>query len=188
MRPFGAWWPARAATMPNMNLAEATFAQQLNARGALWFHQPRKFRTSAGNYVPDFYVVDDGRFYEVVGTRQAYSYQRRRIAAFQREYPHLRLEIVNIGAWKGGALPNGRKPVVKRGIRGTKTKGWRNALRRAPTDRHDIIRAALARGIGSYTELGLLVGMPTNHVRDALLGPEQWGTAVRGRLREALSA
>lgn len=85
------------------NAAERRFAQHLDDQGKLWFWQPKGFLLSNKRlYFPDFYVVEDQCFYEVCGTRQAYSYQRKNIERFRASYPKLRIETVNEGAWKNG--------------------------------------------------------------------------------------
>ena len=61
------------------------------------------------SYRPDFYVVEDNMFYEVSGTRQAYSLGREKYEAFQREYPSLKFKIVN----PDGTDYCNRKPLVK---------------------------------------------------------------------------
>jgi hypothetical protein len=87
------------------NAAERLFIAGLEYQRKTWFDQPKSFRLPAPlySYRPDFYVIEDQCFYEIVGTRQAYSYQRQRIEAFRETYPHLRLELVNLGAWKRGS-------------------------------------------------------------------------------------
>jgi hypothetical protein len=79
-----------------MSASEDQFAALLERGGKLYFEQPKKFKLPPPyhSYRPDFYVVDDGIFYEVVGTRQAYSYNRKKYKLFASEYPDLRLEIV----------------------------------------------------------------------------------------------
>ena len=63
--------------------------------------QPRSFALPDPHhsYRPDFYVVEDNCFYEVLGSRQASSQQREKIDAFRLAYPHLTLKITNEGAW-----------------------------------------------------------------------------------------
>ena len=83
------------------NAAERRFARKIEAQGKTWISQPRQFTLPEPyrSYRPDFYVVEDNCFYEVLGTRQAYSQQREKIAAFKVTYPHLTLKIINEGAW-----------------------------------------------------------------------------------------
>jgi hypothetical protein len=80
-----------------MNKHEMTFASFLESKGYLYFIQPKKFILPKPyhSYRPDFYVVDNNTFYEVSGTRQAYSYGREKYELFKVEYPDLKLEIVN---------------------------------------------------------------------------------------------
>ncbi len=95
------------------NKAELTFSKMLKG---LWFWQPKTFKLSnhLGTYRPDFYSVEKDRFYEVVGTRQAFSLQRAKIDQFRKDYPGYNLEIVNIGAYINGPRPSPRKQEVKR--------------------------------------------------------------------------
>lgn len=86
------------------NKAEADFARETERAGKTWIYQPKVFALAPPlrSYRPDFYVIEDRCFYEVCGTRQAYSYAVDKIAAFRREYPQFRLKVVNQGAWKNG--------------------------------------------------------------------------------------
>lgn len=96
------------------NKAERIFAQEIERHGKTWFFQPRTFRLPSPyrSYRPDFYVIEDRCFYEVVGTRQAYSFRREQMAMFRATYPRFRLEIWNGGAWATGpGLP--RTPHVR---------------------------------------------------------------------------
>src|SRR3990172_1295827 len=91
------------------NPKEYAFAKSL--AGKLWFWQPKTFRLTnhLRSYRPDFYVVEDGCFYEVVGTRQAYSLQRAKIEQFKKDYPQYRIEIVNSGAYLNGPREKPRR-------------------------------------------------------------------------------
>lgn len=91
-----------------MNAAETQFAKKLDNEGKLWFFEPKSFPLPEpnGKYLPDFFVVEDNKFYEVVGSRQAFSYNRSKYECFRATYPHLSLEIVNMGAWKNGKRTN----------------------------------------------------------------------------------
>jgi hypothetical protein len=101
------------------NVAEENFARSVEAEGKTWIFQPRQFRLPSGrSYRPDFLVVEDRCFYEVIATRQAYSFARTNIAEFRMAFPRLRLRVVNLGAWKSGPRgprvetpkrPNGRR-------------------------------------------------------------------------------
>jgi len=112
-----------------MNLASATptekaFAERMDREGKTWFFQPRAFPLTRGHYRPDFYVIEDACFYEVIGTRQAYSYRRVKMALFRAEYPHLTLRVANMGAWSDGPKqPRVAVPVASPVIGGTGTLG-----------------------------------------------------------------
>lgn len=85
------------------NAAERAFARQCDQQGKTWFYQPKVFRLPIRrSYRPDFYVMEDGCFYEIAGSRQAYSQRREQIEEFRAAYPQHRLVIVNGGAWKNG--------------------------------------------------------------------------------------
>lgn len=55
------------------NRSEAEFAWQRDCEGKTWFHQPKKFALPApwSSYTPDFYVVEDQCFYEILGSTSA---------------------------------------------------------------------------------------------------------------------
>lgn len=80
-----------------MNKTEQEFASMLESQNKLYFEQPKKFKLPMPHksYRPDFYVVEDGTFYEVAGTRQAYSYNREKYKVFQQVYPWLKFKVVN---------------------------------------------------------------------------------------------
>ena len=94
--------PTRSSRIGNK--AERRFAREMDRAGKTWFFQPRVFRLPPPyrSYRPDFYVIEDGCFYEVVGTRQAYSFRREQIEAFRAAYPQFHLEVWNGGAWQRG--------------------------------------------------------------------------------------
>jgi len=125
-----------------VNGAEARFIKERCA-GKLWFHQPRAFYLKAlgRTYRPDFYVVEDGCFYEIIATRQAYSYQRRDIEAFRIEFPDYRLEVVNLGAWQHGPRKGDRRVADPSG--GTGYNALMRRLRRRPR-RTPIVERLLA--------------------------------------------
>lgn len=54
-----------------------------------------EFNGESANYTPDFYCTKTLTFYEVVGTKQAYNYNKFRILKFASVYPHLKFETVN---------------------------------------------------------------------------------------------
>ena len=172
-----------------MNAREAAFAQRIDRAGKTWIYQPRSFRTSVGSYQPDFYVIEDQAFYEIVGSRQAYSYARVKIGAFINEYPQHTLIVVNEGAWVKGRLKP-RKPRPKRSTGSKLTKAWTNAERDLPPDSAAIIATAKELGLYSYASLAGLLGAPSSHVRNAIATDQYpaWKDAVRRALEEYKSA
>lgn len=61
--------------------------------------QPCRFMLNDGlplaPYIPDFFCYENFTFYEVVGSKQAYSAGRRKYGALKAKYPELKLELVN---------------------------------------------------------------------------------------------
>jgi len=59
-----------------------------------WAHQPVIFRFSIGSsYTPDFYDKRRNVFIEVVGTMQAYHYNKSKYDLMRSEYPQIGFEI-----------------------------------------------------------------------------------------------
>ena len=83
-------------TRPITNEAEARFAAQLSAAGKNYVYQPTKFPLPLPwrSYRPDFYVPEDDRYYEVVGSRQALSQNREKIHALKVHYPTVKLLLI----------------------------------------------------------------------------------------------
>ncbi len=88
----------------NMTVGEVAYAKKLDAEGKLWFFHPKCFPLPEpfGSYQPDFYVVPDSVFVEVISTRQANSFNRVKYEAFIKEYPQHKLVLENCGAWTVG--------------------------------------------------------------------------------------
>jgi hypothetical protein len=95
-----------------MSAAEVAFARDMDRQGKLWFYHPKTFELPEPerSYQPDFYVVEDNEFVEVAGTRQAYSYNRKKYEVFRLAYPNLKFRIVDANGWM---YSNG-KPRVER--------------------------------------------------------------------------
>lgn len=152
------------------NTAERSFAREVEAAGKTWIFQPRQFPLPEPHrsYRPDFYVIEDNCFYEVVATRQAYSYNRTKIAAFRAAYPHLRLEIINKGAWDNGPSKRVRvaEPKRQRRRRGH-ALGLRLAVAKANTPAALIRDALAAAGGFGATEFCRLSGFNYNRLTDA---------------------
>ena len=61
-----------------MNTKEKQFAILLKEKNKHYIYQPYSSIFGEFGYMPDFYVIGEG-FYEVVGSRQAFSQNRRKI-------------------------------------------------------------------------------------------------------------
>lgn len=141
--------------------------------GKTWFHQPRKFWLPApwGSYTPDFYVVEDQCFYEILGTASSAQRSKGKRVAFRAKYPHLKLVELYIGAWKEGPRGPMKNPPPRAYDRlEEETKGWKSAKPTKPLA-VELVRQAKALGIKSYTELGQYVGLPYSRLWTAINRP-----------------
>lgn len=78
---FRSSWERRAATA-------------LDSLGVRWQYEPKAFRFgSEFSYTPDFYLPDDGAYWEVKGYMCHRS--RRAVERFRRDYPDVPLVVVN---------------------------------------------------------------------------------------------
>jgi len=75
--------------------AERIFAKFLKESGLEFVYQPAVFHFNGISYHPDFYIPKDQIFYEVIGTRQAYSQIRQKIEILKNIYPFLKILTVN---------------------------------------------------------------------------------------------
>ena len=143
------------------NAAERAFARACDEQGKTWLFQPKQFELPSPHrsYRPDFYVIEDGCFYEIVGTRQAYSFRREQIEAFRSVYPQYRLVVVNNGAWQNGPTGPRRdhvQPAHKPLKRSTKEK--LRQMRRGSTG--EAIAALMqSHGIETFSELARKTGV-----------------------------
>src|SRR3990167_8003781 len=78
---------------------ERSFADQLTARGIAWQYEPHRFPLPAphNSYTPDFYIQAEDKYIELMGTRQAFSQARKKIAEFRKRYPEINLDVVKPG-------------------------------------------------------------------------------------------
>lgn len=74
---------------------EQVFADLLTSQDKEFYYQPAVFHVNGIQYRPDFYTPEDGVFYEVAGTRQAFNQNRQKIDLVRNAYPFLKIEIVN---------------------------------------------------------------------------------------------
>ena len=69
-----------------MHKREVMFLEQLKDNGKQYIYEPGYFLLSNGTkYYPDFYCVEDNTYIEVVGTRQAYSFNKNKYKLFKFE-------------------------------------------------------------------------------------------------------
>jgi len=74
---------------------ERIFASLLNYKRISWIYHPNRFILSSGkSYEPDFYLPEEKKYIEVVGTRQAYYAIKNKIKLFREEYPGLKIDIL----------------------------------------------------------------------------------------------
>lgn len=74
---------------------ESIFMEEMAAKGENLVYEPRFFRLSDGTkYTPDFYNPATNTYYELAGTRQAWSGGKNKIARFQIEYPSVSFKII----------------------------------------------------------------------------------------------
>lgn len=74
---------------------EQRFAEILIKQGKKFIYQPAKFNVNSISYTPDFYIPEERTFYEVAGTRQAHSRNRKQIKLIKKVYPFIRIKVVN---------------------------------------------------------------------------------------------
>jgi len=80
--------------------SERKFADFLIANNKTYVFQPPRFKLKKTTYRTDFYCPEDDTYYEVIGNRQAYHANEKKINEFKELYPNLKFEIVK---------PDGRK-------------------------------------------------------------------------------
>lgn len=65
--------------------SEGVFARELDRAGIQWLYEPRRFKTSLGSYLPDFYLPEFNIWIDVKGTRpEPESYAK--MQAFRKEF------------------------------------------------------------------------------------------------------
>ena len=171
-----------------MNHAEKRFAASLRRQGKKYVAQPGPFALPAPyfTYRPDFYVPDENCYYEVVGTRQAFSLQVGKINAFRSHWSSARLEIVNVGAWKRGP----KVDIERRGAYESKSLNSRLAQKEAdpassPNCKRiiQIIRETRSRSVSEFVNL---FGLKKSTVHSILRG-ETDCPGIMSSIEEAFS-
>jgi hypothetical protein len=72
---------------------EARVAAALDALHVRWEYEPQRFDLSECSYTPDFYLPEDGCFWEVKGWYGPQS--QKKVEAFRREHPDIPLVLFN---------------------------------------------------------------------------------------------
>lgn len=80
-----------------MHFCEETFVKLLDSLHKSYIPQPARFKLDPpyNSYIPDFYLPEENIFYEIVGSRQAYSIGRLKYAAFRKSFPAINFMIAN---------------------------------------------------------------------------------------------
>jgi hypothetical protein len=76
------------------NLAEKKYACYLQDKKIDYIYQPKLEHNGIYFYRPDFLRLDNNTYIEVVGTRQAFSINRKRYVRFPKYFPNYKLRIV----------------------------------------------------------------------------------------------
>lgn len=71
---------------------ELRAAQAMDALGVRWEYETKRFDLGTQTYAPDFYLLDDGAFWEVKGYYGPKS--QRTIALFREQYPEIPLVLL----------------------------------------------------------------------------------------------
>jgi len=74
---------------------EQIFADFLTDQGKEFVYQSTVFNINGIQYRPDFYVIKEQTYYEVVGSRQAFHQNQIKINYILSVYPFIKLKIVN---------------------------------------------------------------------------------------------
>ena len=81
---------------------EKEFSKLLDKQGRKWIYEPKRFNLNNTTYCPDFYIPKEKLYIEVVGSRQAYHLNKKKIAKFRRLFPKIKLLVME---WKGKKYP-----------------------------------------------------------------------------------
>lgn len=92
-----------------MHPKEKLFAELLDKQYRKWEYCPKKFKIRYRTYTPDFYLPEENLYVEIVGSRQAYSFNKRKgtYDLFKATYPEINFVILD---YKGNPYPNKTKP------------------------------------------------------------------------------
>lgn len=70
---------------------ETRVAVALDAMGIKWEYEPHRFDLNGGKYTPDFFLVEEGVYWEVKGW--FHERARERVASFRAVYRHVPLVV-----------------------------------------------------------------------------------------------
>ena len=129
-RPYKVFVDRKSRKLYFRSTYEIIFVQQyLDAKELNWVYEPKKFSTSEGIYMPDFYLPDENIWYEVKG--HFFRGAREKIEAFKKEYPNIKISVLTrevlieqFGVDLSNAMikkiKNGRDQKYQPGIGGTR--------------------------------------------------------------------
>ena len=78
-----------------INIKEKLFADLLDTQGRKWIYHPMGFKLNDNRYAPDFYLPEEDLYIEIVGSKQAYYYNRKKLVEFKSIYSHLNFIVVD---------------------------------------------------------------------------------------------
>jgi len=79
------------------NLKEKIFADKLNKEGIAFIPRPVKFDFPDGtSYAPDFYLIDEKLFIEIVGNRQTKWNHKKDFENLAKFYPQINLKVEKV--------------------------------------------------------------------------------------------
>lgn len=79
-----------------MNKRELIFLNNIKADGKTYLFEHKTFAfTNGKKYTPDFYCAEDDKYIEVVGTRQAYHYNKDKYNRMKNEFPNINFAILD---------------------------------------------------------------------------------------------
>ena len=86
----------------NMHTREKIFADMLISQKRKWLYESKRFKLKTSHYTPDFYLPNENLYIEIIGTRQAYHANKKKISEFKTLYPNINFIILD---YKGNPYP-----------------------------------------------------------------------------------
>ena len=74
---------------------EQQFADLLTKQKRKWVYHPKRFKVEDTHYHPDFYLPKEKLYIEIVGTRQAYHFNKKKIKEFKKSYPLINFVVLD---------------------------------------------------------------------------------------------